>query len=775
MRQLGLALVVVACAGGPTHTQTEAPAPVVPPGAKPAHRVPRSASKITIDGSPDEAAWHDALRLELAFEVNPGDNLPAGARTEALLLYDQDNFYAAFVVHDPEPGRVRARLTDRDTAFQDDFVGLIVDTFNDELRAFEFFVNPLGVQMDLVVDDVAGTEDESWDAIWNSAGRLTADGYTAEIAIPYTSLRFQRIQSDQTWGLDLVRIYPRDRRFLYALNRRDRNINCYVCQFTKIVGFDGAEPGRNLEVTPTLTALRTDSRAVDDTFPSNPLEDGDEDLEPGLTVRWGVRPSLTLSGTVNPDFSQVEADVAQLDVNEQFALFYPEKRPFFLEGSDFFESPMQVFYTRTVTDPEWGAKLSGKEGKNVLGVFAAQDDVTNLLFPGSQGSSSTLLGADVIDTVLRYRRDVGKSSTIGALVIARDGEDSYQNAVFGVDGVVRSTETDLVRFQALGSSTQYSEAVAIDFGQPMGDFTSHALDAGYSHDTRNWSAYATYRDIGRDFRADLGFLPQVDIRRPEVGGGYSWWGDPGDWWSRIQLNGNVDQTEDQDGFLIEREYEVSSYAAGPRQLNLYGGFGYRERGYRDELFDQGFVNLGFDMRPTKTLTFGVDSGWSKRIDFAFEDPLDPGAARQGDELRIEPFLRVEPGRHVRLNLSHAYRRLDLDTGRAFHAGLTEMRLTYQINLRAFVRTILQYTDVERGVALYPQCAPGADPAGCDLLPSERDVFMQLLFSYKVNPMTALYLGYTDQQLGFQELTADEVPLTRTARTLFFKIGRAWVL
>jgi hypothetical protein len=121
------------------------------------------------------------------------------------------------------------------------------------------------------------------------------------------------------------------------------------------------------------------------------------------------------------------------------------------------------------------------------------------------------------------------------------------------------------------------------------------------------------------------------------------------------------------------------------------------------------------------------------------------------------------------------RQLDLDIGRAFRAQLTELRLTYQINLRAFVRTIVQYTDVDRGVALYPECAPGADPAGCDLLPSERDLFTQLLFSYKVNPLTALYLGYTDQQLGFQELAADEVPLTRTSRTLFFKIGRAWVL
>ncbi len=202
------------CASGVADAQEPAPNAAE---SKPTYRVPRATSAITIDGSPDEEAWQGALRLTLPFEVAPGDNLPASAETEALLLYDHEAFYAAFRVRDPEPGRVRARLTDRDTAFQDDFVGLVVDTFNDELRAFEFFVNPLGVQMDLVVDDVAGSEDTSWDGIWSSAGRLDADGYTVELAIPYTTLRFQRIQSDQTWGLDLIRIYPRDRRFLVRL------------------------------------------------------------------------------------------------------------------------------------------------------------------------------------------------------------------------------------------------------------------------------------------------------------------------------------------------------------------------------------------------------------------------------------------------------------------------------------------------------------------------------------------------------------------------------
>ncbi|MBI4169779.1 MAG: carbohydrate binding family 9 domain-containing protein [Acidobacteria bacterium] len=717
------------------------------------------------------------MRLTLPYEVFPGENLEARASTEALLIYDDTFFYAGFRVRDPDPGRIRARFTDRDTAFQDDFVGVALDTFNDGRRAFEFFVNPLGVQMDLVVDDVSGNEDPSWDAIWNSAGRLTEDGYTVEIAIPYTSLRFQRIRSDQTWGLDLVRVYPRDRRFLFALNRRDRNVNCYVCQLSKIVGFEGAEPGRNLEITPTLTMIRTDSRTVESGSPVPPLQRGDPDSDLGLTARWGLSPNLTLSGAVNPDFSQVEADVAQLDVNEQFALFFPEKRPFFLEGSDFFDTPLRVVYTRTVIDPAWGLKLSGKEGRNALGFFVAQDEVTNLLFPGSQGSSATLLQQEASGAVFRYRRDFGRSSTVGALLTGRRGED-YRNAILGVDALLRPRDTDTIRLQLLASETRYPDPLAVDFEQPQGKFSDLAFDGSYFHGERDWSVYLLYRDLGQNFRSDLGFIPQVDIRRPEVGYERRFWGDPDDWYSRIAFGGNYDQTEDREGRLIEREIEAWGQLLGPLQSFLSVGGGHRLRGFRDALLDQGFVNVFFEMQPTKEVRFGLEGGWSKKIDFAFVDPTDPGAARQGDETRLAPFLRLEPGRHLRINLSHEARQLHRDEGRLFRAELSELRMTYQMSLRAFLRAIVQYTHVERGVSLYPECATSGSPPGpvpsCDLLPESRDLFAQLLFSYKINPLTAIFVGYTDSRAAFQEIGLEEVPLTRTDRTFFFKIGRAWV-
>src|SRR6266850_2433640 len=439
--------------------------------AKPAratYRVPKASSPVVVDGRLNEETWEKALHLQLPFEVNPGDNVPSQVETEAYLAYDETHLYAAFRAKDPNITSIHARLSDRDLAFQDDFVGLVVDTFNDERRAFEFFVNPVGVQMDLVQDDISGNEDSSWDAIWKSAGQITEDGYVVEMAIPYTSLRFQNGGSDQTWGLDLIRIYPRDRRFLFALNRRDRNRSCYLCQVAKIVGFSGATPGANIEITPTLTAIRSDEKPHfielgDPAFLNEPLIRGDPHYELGLTGKWGITPNMIASGTLNPDFSQVEADAAQLKVNEAFALFFPEKRPFFLEGSDYFETPIQAVYTRTVLDPSWGAKLTGKQGKNVIGFFAAEDAKVNLIFPGGQQSGSGAIDDSVTDAVGRYRRDFGKNSALGALVTSRSGA-GYSNQVAGFDALLRPAQTDTIRLQFLESSTHYPDAVASTFG-----------------------------------------------------------------------------------------------------------------------------------------------------------------------------------------------------------------------------------------------------------------------------------------------------------------------
>ncbi len=776
-------------------TQTEAPKKL--PDVGPPSSIPRTNDPVVVDGILSDFAWQGALRLQLPWEVSPGDNVETAVQTVALITYDETHLYVGFEAYDPAPKKIRARLSDRDAAFQDDFVGVVLDTFNDARRGFEFFVNPLGVQMDLVMDDVGGNEDPSWDAIWDSAGSFTEDGYRVEMAIPYTSLRFQKAASGQTWGLDLIRIYPRDRRYLLSNNKRDRNISCYLCQVGKVEGFDGATPGKNLEVTPTVTAIRTDAAET----LGGDLESGEADYEAGVTARWGMTPNMVASGTINPDFSQVEADAAQLDVNEQFALFFPEKRPFFLEAADYFSTPITTVHTRTIADPEWGGKVTGKAGKNAIGTFVTQDDLTNILFPSSQGTDGHSMATESTSVVARYRRDVGKSSVLGGVVTLRDsgevrdeelgfapdpnisGGADYSNGVAGLDALLRPAPSVTIRAQALVSQTEYPEQVAVAFGQPEGSFTDTAFYGLYSHDKRNWSAWGRYQEFGTDFRADLGFIPQADVRQPLAGYEYRWIGEEGDWYSRIGVGGDWDQTSEIDGDLVERETEMFTFVSGPKQSWLFLGGGVRDRVFLSERFDQSFINWSIEFWPIGDLYLSLNGGVSDRVDFAFSDPNDADAARQGDELRWSIFTRYNLGRRVRIDLEYEQRSLEIGEGRLFLAALSQLRLAYQINRRTFVRAILQHEDLERDVDLYPDCV--ADPVDCGLSPESTNLFTQLLFSYKVNPQTALYLGYTDNRAGLDEFVDDpgnpggpalfeQTDLTQTDRTFFFKVGYAWV-
>ncbi len=260
--------------------------------SKASQQVPRANGPIEVDGKLDEQAWSSALALELPYDTRPGENTPAPVETTCFLTYDDKQVYLGCRADDPDPQTIRARLSDRDRAFNDDFIGMIIDTFNDERQAYEFFVNPLGVQMDLTNDDVNGNEDESWDAIWNSAGRITETGYETEMAIPFSSLRFQSGGEDQTWGIDVVRFWPRDHRYRLALNRLDREVSCYLCQTSKITGFAGAQPGKNLEVNPTFTAGYTEE--IDSGNPTGGLATDSDEFDLGLNAvhdtayRFGV-------------------------------------------------------------------------------------------------------------------------------------------------------------------------------------------------------------------------------------------------------------------------------------------------------------------------------------------------------------------------------------------------------------------------------------------------------------------------------------------------------
>lgn len=723
--------------------------------------LPHAAGTVRIDGVLDEDIWSSALAVVIDIETGPRENLPALVQTTAYLVENGSQLLIGFDARDPEPESIRAYLRDRDAAFNDDFVGVVLDTFNDERRAYEFFANPLGVQMDLIQDDVNRNEDDSWDAIWESAGQLTDEGFVVEMAIPFSQMRFPRT-GEQTWGIDVLRFRPREDRVRMSNNPLVRGRNCYLCQFQKFRGFATAEPGRALEVVPTLTALRTDRRADG---PATGFVDGDFDPEVGVGVRWGITPDITMDLALNPDFSQVEADVPQLEENRQFTLFYPESRPFFLEGADYFASLMQAVFTRTVADPDVGLKLTGRSDVDTFGMFAAEDNVTNLLLPGPLGSRTHFLDQTNKTVVGRYTRGFGNASTIGALVTHRSG-DEYENRVAGLDGRYRINDRHTLRFQYLDSDTHYPDEVIgafpvpveqFDRGAftvPVGEFGGDAHRVEYAFQTREWDLEVSRRYFDPGFRADAGFITRVDIDQRIFELSRVWHGDPArNWWNQLRTGANAGSTYDTAGLRLGRFSEYWFSFQGPLQSFFQVGPGRSEEYLEGQIYDmRGWFFFG-QFRPRSGLNISMFGRVGDQLDYA--------NAQVGDQVRFEPQIDWNVNRHFLVRLRYNSDHLKSKAGPTiFEAKLTDLRLTWQFNVRSFLRLTLQRREVDRNVTLYRLAT--ADSTTSTLA-------SQLLYSYKVNPQTVLFAGYSDNRLE-DDFTGS---LTKTDRTLFFKLGYAW--
>ncbi len=710
--------------------------------------IPRSEETVRVDGVLDEPAWENALVFTLDYETDPGENIPPPVETECRMVYTRSHIFYGCHAFDPEPESIRARFSDRDRSFPtDDVVGLAIDPFNQNNTAFVFDVNALGIQNDRVYSEVAGFSDPSWDALWDSAGRIVEDGFVVEAGIPFSSLRFPRPDGGkQTWGFNFRRYHPREVFRRISIYPFDRDNSCRLCQSDELVGFVDVDQGTSLEITPTLVAV--ESSEIDE-YPDGELTSDGGNLDPGLFVSWGMTPNLNLSGTINPDFSQVEADFAQLDFNRQFALFFPERRPFFLEGASFFDSRIRAVHTRTIADPNWGLKLTGQEGSNGIGLLAAEDAVTNILLPGSQGSDLTSLDEESLGGILRYRRDVGEASTVGLLVTARDADD-YSNVVAGVDTKLRLTESDTIRAQYLRSTTRYPDDLAEENEQPMGEFDDRAISFRYEHNTRNWDARASYRDFGDGFRADLGFVPRVDFRMAVLGTSYEWYAKDDTWWTNIEVGGDWDRSETQDGEPLEEEWEAFAGFNGKLQSSLFFGGSRAEERYEGVDFDLERYWLFGQFKPVPWLRLAIEASSG--------DGIDRSEVRPGTEVVWSPGIGFTPGRHLQGSLFYTRNTFDLDLGELFDAAITELRLVYQINSRAFFRLIGQYYRLTQNPDLYTD----------EVVPRSEEIFGQLLFSYRLNARTALYLGYSSGYLD--ELDSGPV---RTDETFFFKVSYAW--
>jgi hypothetical protein len=533
----------------------------------------------------------------------------------------------------------------------------------------------------------------------------------------------------------------------------DRDNACVLCQADLVTGLRDLSPGMNVELTPTLTGSKAAERGGAD---DAPLVARPADGEIGLDARWGVTSDLTLNLTVNPDFSQVEADVAQLDVNNRFALFFPEKRPFFLEGADFFGTPIRAVFTRSIVEPVAGVKLTGKLGASALGLLVARDRATNLLLPGSQSSVTEVVDAPVTTAIARFRRDVGGSSTVGALATAREGA-GYHNRVGGMDAYYRPVGALTLQGQALGSVTRYPASIVAARGTPADAFTGYAASGSAQWSTRDWLVYADGRVLDDGFRADAGFQAQAGVRGGSLNVTRRIWGGADRWFTQLRLEGGTWHNEDFDGNPLGRGMWVGLGYDGPGQVSV----GLWPNLFMSEHFDgvtyDGMNQLWFDLRaaPRGSLSLGLNGNLGDAIDFAH--------GRPGSELRLAPVVDVRLGRNVEGGLRHTYQRLTVDGAPVFTANLSQLRAVYNFSPRSFVRAVVQYRRTDRDPLLF------ADPV------DRRSVAVlgQGLFAYKVNPQTVFFLGYGEDGNGSIGVDDGRVPFETRARALFLKVGYAW--
>ncbi len=722
------------------------------PVSLPPLTIARASGPIALDGALDDAGWQGATPITTWFETNVGDNVEPQVRNVAFLAYDSRYLYAAFRFEDPRPDAIRAPLGDHDAMPPStDYAGVIVNSLNDGKTAQMFMANPRGAQYDALNSDASG-EDSAPDFLWDAAGRITSTGWSLEMRIPYASLRYAN-QAEPTWQIMLHRNYPRDRRYQFFTARIPRDANCFVCSSTPLVGLADLPRGSHLVVAPYVTAQGAQVPQGD---PGSPLETRATETDGGLDLKWSPSTSGAIDLTINPDFSQVESDAAQITANERSALFFPEKRPFFLEGVDLLSTPLPVVYTRSITSPRAGLRATGKRGGTAFTALVTHDRGGGLvILPGPQGSGFALQDFPSDVGILRVRHDLG-SSFVSLLATGRMLDQGGSNLVVGPDAQWRPSDSDALTAQALWSQSQtpnLPELAAEWDGRVLND---HALFLDWSHTTERVDWVLETLDIGSDFRADNGFMPQVGYREAYLDAGYTLRPDQA-FASRIR-------------FFTEDYYDVEPDG---RPLNQHLSLGSEMDGLWNSLtrFEVNLENVRvgeawlqrfrprvlFQASPGRILNqFTLDTRFGQEIDF--------DNAREGDGINVVASVTVRPNAHLEVQGNSDLRTLNaaLPGGprmRVFTAGVGRVRATWSFTARAFVRVVGQYVETRRDPTMYTFEVPSR----------EAELTGSALAAYKVNWQTVFYLGYGDATT-WAVSRADWAP---GAREVFAKVSYAW--
>ena len=714
-------------------------------------RIARATGRINIDGNLDDEAWRTAERIEQWYEINPGDNVEPAVRSAARLTYDDRFFYAGFEFDDPNPRQIRAPYSDRDGISGNftDYAGVIIDARNDGHSAVLFLATPRGIQYDAVTDDASG-ENSSPDFFWDSAGRITDRGWTLEIRIPFSSLRYERMDP-QTWGILLYRNYPRDFRYQIVSTRLPRGGSCFICRANTLAGLQDLPPGGHLVAAP-YASVSSAARPVGNL--GSPLTAGDTKGRGGVDVKWSPAAESTIDLTVKPDFSQIESDVAQISANERFALFFPEKRTFFLEGVELLETPIRAVYTRTITAPRWGSRLTGKSGASYTVLVADDAGGGSVVLPGPNDSSLAPQDFGSYVVVARAKRDI-RRSFVSMLVTDREAHDGEgHNRVAGPDFQWRPNDSDTVTGQWLFSDTSTPRRPDLAREWTGQSFSSHGAHIDWNHNTSHSDVNVSYKDFGDGFRADVGFVPQVGYR--DIAQSAGWMFRPNGAFRNVRVGVSSNRQIDRAGALISRNVT-------PRLRMDVKGNGHVELRFVDDRTRSGIdafrrrqLNYQVRFNPSRRIAEVEASGTTgEEIDFANSRPA------HGSTLTLSADIQATD--HLALSLLRNQRSLDVDARsarreRLFTAGVSRVRATYTFTARSFARIIGQYISTARDPRFF--LSP---------VPSRSGAFSgSALLAYKLNWQSVLFVGYGDDR----ELS-DVHELERAGRQFFVKMSYAF--
>ncbi len=670
--------------------------------------------------------WDGKLaKIDRFIQRVPSDGEPVSQRTEAYLGYDEKNLYAIFICFDNEPHNIRARLSRREDVFDDDTVELMLDTFHDHRRAYAFFSNAMGVQADAL-----WTEGQDWDfsfdTVFDSEAKITPDGFVVKLAIPFRSLRFAS-NDPQTWGILLDRDIRRNNESSFW-PRYSSRIAGRLNQEGDATGLEDISPGHNFQLIPygIFRSYRDmDLRDLD--HPKFTQRDAYGQI--GLDAKAVLKDKFVLDATANPDFSQIESDDPQVTVNQRFEVQFPEKRPFFLENSNYFQTPIPLLFTRRIVDPQWGARLTGKDGPWAVGMLVADD-----ASPGAEvAPDNSLFGKHAYFAVGRVSRDIGSQSSLGVMFTDRE-VGPYFNRVGGIDGRFKLNSNWVASFQGVLSSTLCSDAR--DSVCTLGTYLAGpAAEVTLQRDGRKLNYFMDYSDRSDGFRTFTGFDPQPDIHnlyhrvqysfRPE-GKHLISWGPQMEVYHTFDHEGNYLNSGYFPSLKAEFMGQTFISVLYAKEMELL-----RPRDFSVLTSNQKYVRhtteFSLDTSLYRPISLHMDYRFGSRINYDSPDNVAPFLAGRTS---LNTTLTIRPSKSLRVDNTYLLFRLHNRLGSfgSMNNHIIRSKWNYQHTKKLSFRFIGEYNSVL------------ANPA-FTFLETTKNFNADFLITYLIHPSTAFYVGY----------------------------------